>query len=192
MKVALTHHGLGAVLEAWADAPWPDRAWVCDLIELYAFRRTEAVWVDCYAPAVLWRRTRDVLAAGLFERRTFGHAAEKGTARKALQRVARSVALREAHPALSMMLAMGEQTEIVPAWWTGERWSPYPEGSIFKLMVPSVSVMKGRVGGTVTRWNPQDPALWTPSPHHVDTVFVEERFHVEVADPYPSAFKGFV
>jgi hypothetical protein len=192
VKVAITHRGLGAALAAWVDSPWPDREWACDFLDLYAHHRTSIVWVDAYAPAVLWRRTRDVLAAGLYERRSFPSPPDKVTARKALQRIARAVALREHHPALRQMLAVGEQNEIIPAWWTGDRWSPYPDGSIFKLFTPTTSTMKGRVSGLVTRWSPQDPTLWTPSPHRLDTVFVEELLHVEAAYPYPSPFKSLV
>lgn len=178
MRVAFTDRQSADVMDVLHRHGLYDHA---AYFEAVLVRRTAIRFFDAYAPPTFWRGLRDLLADDLYI--GLRHASLPGVSarlRRALKSVAQAVALREHHPAIRRRAALGRQHELLPVWWDGGSWSPYPASELFKILVPEWRFDQ-KTQMEITRWLPQDPTLWV-SP---DFPWLDESLNVYFSEWRP-------
>jgi hypothetical protein len=120
--------------------------------------------LDVALPAIAWKLIGDALFDYCYDDRGFRTKKIKVSEINALKAVRRSLNVREAHPGLIGIGAIGMVSEIIPAWTTTHAaFSPYPTDGEFKLLVPTL--MKVGSGRQVTKWVPcPDPDAYRERP----------------------------
>jgi hypothetical protein len=155
MIVRLTRRQHGRLLELvddqmsqrWRDGvlEWATR----DVVDASSHR------VDVAMPAIAWKRVWGVLFDHCFDHRGMRSKGVRVTDHNAMKAVRRSLNVRESHPALSGVAAIGVISELIPAWRLeppqgGYRYSPYPvAGQPFVVLAPTARQIRRQ---RVTQW----------------------------------------
>lgn len=110
---------------------------------------------DVWMPAIGWLRIEQIMFDYCYDARGYRGKNVRDSDLKALKQMRSAINLREHHPALSMIGAVGLIRELIPAWRLhiplvdGRSYSPYPsvEGS-FVVLVPEMKIN----GAQFTYW----------------------------------------
>lgn len=111
--------------------------------------------VDVAMPAIAWKRVWDVMFDHCFDHRGMRTKGVKTTDLNAAKAIRRALNVREIHPALAHVAALGMISELIPAWRLepGEShrtYDPYPRiGRPFVVLAPERRAVRGQV---VTQW----------------------------------------
>lgn len=106
---------------------------------------------DIAMPAAAWRVVGTALFDHCYDSRGFRIRKLRVSESNALKAVRGSLNVREAHPALSGIGAIGMIGELIPAWTHENRFSPYPiAGESFVVLAPTT--IKLGSGRQATKW----------------------------------------
>ena len=156
MIVRLTrrqHERLGALVKELVGDPRRRDAvleWMMRDVSESSGRR-----IDIAMPAVAWKIVWEMLFDHCFDSRGMRVGGIRSTDLNAMKSVRASLNVREAHPALSGVGAIGLVSEVVPAWRLadvrgGFRYSPYPVlGQPFVVLAPELRQVRYQ---RVTQW----------------------------------------
>lgn len=159
MIVRLTRRQYGRVIEvvepALAAEQWRKALkewWYADVSSAAKHR------VDVAMPALGWKRVADVMFDHCFDNRGMRSKGVRTTDLNAMKAIRRALNVRETHPALHGIGAIGMIGELVPAWTMTQgqdgkpHYSPYPlVGENFVVLAPESHSVRNQ---TVTTWVP--------------------------------------
>lgn len=156
MIVRLTRRQYGRVIEIILDQ-MPNDRWRDGVAEWWAGDVTDASKhrVDVAMPAIAWKRVWEVLFDHCFDHRGMRTKGVRATDLNAAKAIRRALNVREIHPALAHVAALGMISELIPAWRLEEgeahaAYDPYPRvHRPFVVLAPERRTLRGQV---VTQW----------------------------------------
>ena len=94
--------------------------------------------VDVAMPAIAWKRVWDAMFDHCYDNRGMRSKGVRSTDLNALKQIRLALNVRETHPALSGISAIGMIAEVIPAWSNRGvgGYSPYPLDQRFKILMP--------------------------------------------------------
>ena len=154
MIIRLTRRQHGRVLEI-VDDQMPER-WRTGVLEWGSEDITDAAKhrIDVGMPAIAWKRVWETMFDHCFDNRGMRTKGVRTTDLNAAKSIRRGLNVREVHPALSRVAAIGMVSELIPAWRLdpGDRtfYDPYPHAGLpFVVLAPERRSVRGQ---TVTQW----------------------------------------
>ena len=125
--------------------------------------------VDVAMPAIAWKRVWDVMFDHCYDNRGMRSKGVRSTDLNALKQIRLALNVRETHPALSGISAIGMIAEVIPAWrpLDGQADSPYPvpNGRFLVLAPQHHQMSKQRI------------TTWVPSNKHPEREILTEAEH---------------
>jgi len=116
---------------------------------------------DIAMPAAAWRVVAESLFDYCYDSRGFRARRLRVSEINALKAVRSSLNVREAHPALSGIGAIGMIPELIPAWTNENRFSPYPlPHESFLVLAPTTIKLGSR--RVATKWIATDGPVRGP------------------------------
>ena len=152
MIVRLTRRQHGRVydiMEAEMDERFVDVTleWLSEDVETASKHR-----VDVSMPAIAWRRVWDTLFDHCYNNRGMRSKGVRTTEMGAIKQVRRALNIRETHPGLSGISAIGMIAEVLPVWrplMPDGPYSAFPVDGRFKVLLPEIRKMGDQF---VTTW----------------------------------------